>query len=235
MDQIIAVACGGALGAVMRFLVASGVYQWLGRDFPFGTLAVNVMGSFLLGLMTEALILQRIAISQDYRTAVLVGLFGSFTTFSTFSLETLALLEQGNIAKAGTNIVVSIVACLLAVWIGLMLGRLLFKHTGGIFYWMGWMVPYGLLFVNAVGAFLIGIICTVLMMKTSISLENRAALTIVLVGLFITLSSLYLILYLIETGVPFKSHLNAMLFVVVSNFTVCGISLWLGLLAGKQF
>ena len=85
MNQILAVALGGAFGAVFRFLISSGVYQWLGRGFPYGTLAVNIIGSFLIGLMTEALLLQRVALSIEYRSAILIGLFGSLTTFSTFS------------------------------------------------------------------------------------------------------------------------------------------------------
>jgi len=63
MNHLLAVAMGGALGAVLRFMVSNGVYHWLGRSFPFGTLAVNILGSFLIGLMTEALIVQRVAIS----------------------------------------------------------------------------------------------------------------------------------------------------------------------------
>lgn len=234
MNQIVAVAFGGAFGAVMRFLVANGVYQWLGRGFPFGTLAVNVLGSFLLGLMTEALILQRIAISQEYRAAVLVGLFGSFTTFSTFSLETLGLIEQGDFNRAGLNVLISILACLLAVWLGLQLGRLLFQHTGGIVRWHNWTIPYGLLLVNAVGAFIIGIISTVLMQKTAILLEHRAALVIILIGVFITLSSLYLILHLIETEQTFANHLTTMAVVLICNVLVCSLSLWLGVLGGRQ-
>ncbi|MBT3506356.1 MAG: fluoride efflux transporter CrcB, partial [Methylococcales bacterium] len=67
MNQIYAVAFGGALGAVLRFLISTGVYQWLGRGFPYGTLAVNIIGSFLIGLMTEALVVQRVALGDEYR------------------------------------------------------------------------------------------------------------------------------------------------------------------------
>ncbi len=83
MNQLIAVALGGACGAVVRFLMSSGLYHWLGRGFPYGTLVVNVVGSFLIGLMTESLILQGVAISLEYRAAILVGFIGAFTTFST--------------------------------------------------------------------------------------------------------------------------------------------------------
>ena len=153
MNQIIAIALGGACGAVVRFLVSAGLYQWLGRGFPYGTLVVNVVGSFLIGLLTEALILQRIAITLEYRAAILVGFIGAFTTFSTFSLETIYLLEEGSLNKAALNIVVSVVGCLLAVWIGLLCGRTLFLYSGGVFHWSGGVIPFALLIVNAIGAF----------------------------------------------------------------------------------
>jgi Integral membrane protein possibly involved in chromosome condensation len=90
MNQLYAVALGGALGAVLRFLISTGVYQWLGRGFPYGTLAVNIIGSFLIGLMTEALVVQRVALGDEYRLAILVGVFGSLTTFfNLFSRYTL--------------------------------------------------------------------------------------------------------------------------------------------------
>lgn len=231
---MIAVAFGGAVGAALRFLVSNGIYQWLGRGFPYGTLSVNVIGSFLIGLMTESLLLQRVAISLEYRAAVLVGVFGSFTTFSTFSLETVYLIEQGNLLKATTNVVISVFACIFAVWLGLLLGRTLFMYSGGVVRWTGWVLPYALVLVNAIGAFIIGIISTILMNKIDLSMEHRAALIIVMVGTFVTLSSLYLILYLIETGHSFESHLTIMLGTFMSNVFFCGLALWLGLLAGKQ-
>ena len=158
MNSLIAVAFGGAGGAVLRFLVSSGVYQWLGRGFPYGTLAVNIVGSFFIGLLAEALILQRIAISMEYRAAILIGFLGAFTTFSTFSLETIYLLEQGNISKALLNIAISIFACLFAVWIGLLMARSLFMYSGGVARGVGWALPYALMAVNAIGIFLIGLI-----------------------------------------------------------------------------
>ena len=234
MNQLIAIASGGALGAVLRFLVSSGVYQWLGRGFPYGTLAVNLIGAFLIGLMTEALVLQRIAISMEFRSAILIGLFGSFTTFSTFSIETLYLIEQGNLTKASLNIVISVFACLFAVWLGLLIGRTLFMYSGGIVRWVGGAFPYALVTVNAIGAFLIGLIATTLMQKTSLAIEYQAATLIVLLGIFISLSGLYLILYLFENGFSIKTHLNLMVSVFVINTLVCLLSLWLGLFSGKQ-
>jgi CrcB protein len=234
MNQLIAVALGGACGAVVRFLVSSGLYQWLGRGFPYGTLVVNVVGSFLIGLLTEALILQRIAITLEYRAAILVGFIGAFTTFSTFSLETLYLIEQGNLSKAALNIVVSVLGCLFAVWIGLLCGRSLFLYSGGIIHWSGGVIPYALMIVNAIGAFLIGIIATILLQKVALPMEYRAAIMVIMVGAYLTLSGLYLILFLIEQGYSFDSNLNLMLGTFIGNGLFCLFVIWLGLLAGKQ-
>jgi CrcB protein len=120
--QVIAIAGGGAVGALLRFWISTGVYQWLGRGFPWGTLAVNVIGSFLMGFLF-ALFLERMLISGELRAAVLVGLLGAFTTFSTFSIETLTLLEQAEYLKALLNVVLSVVICILACWAGLVLAR----------------------------------------------------------------------------------------------------------------
>lgn len=234
MNQLIAVALGGACGAVLRFLMSSGLYQWLGRGFPYGTLAVNVVGSFLIGLLTEALILQRITLTFDYRAAILVGFIGAFTTFSTFSLETLYLIEQGSLTKAALNIVASVLGCLFAVWIGLLCGRSLFLYSGGIIHWRGGVIPYALIVVNAIGAFLIGIIATILLQKVALSMEYRAAIMLIMVGAYLTLSGLYLILFLIERGYSLDSNSNLMLGIFIGNGSFCVFVIWLGLLVGKQ-
>jgi CrcB protein len=124
MLQILAIAGGGALGAVARFGVSTGVYRWLGRDFPWGTLAVNVLGSFAMGLLF-VLLLERALLPPEVRATVLIGFLGAFTTFSTFSLETLALVEQGEPARALLNIAASVLLCLLACWGGILSARLL--------------------------------------------------------------------------------------------------------------
>ncbi len=234
MNQILAVALGGSFGAVTRFLVSSGIYQWLGRGFPYGTLVVNIMGSFLLGLLTETLILQRITITFEYRAAILIGFIGSFTTFSTFSLETFYLLEQGHLSKAALNIAVSISACVLAIWLGLLCGRGLFYYAGGVISWPGGMIPYGLMVINAIGAFLISIVATILLQKVALSVEYRVVLMVIMVGVFLTLSGLYLLLYLVEHGFSFDANLNLMLGTFVGNGLMCILVIWMGLLIGKQ-
>ncbi|MCW8945396.1 MAG: fluoride efflux transporter CrcB [Sedimenticola sp.] len=122
MSQVLTIAAGGALGALMRFWVSSGVYAMLGRGFPYGTLAVNVLGSFVMGFL-YILFLERMSVSPEWRAALLIGFLGAFTTFSTFSIETLNLIEQADYAKAGLNMILSVAACLFACWGGLILGR----------------------------------------------------------------------------------------------------------------
>ncbi len=122
MTQILAIAVGGAIGAVMRYWVSTGVYDLLGRGFPYGTLVVNVVGSLLMGLL-YVLLLERMALSPELRAALLIGVLGAFTTFSTFSIETLNLIEQADFVKAGLNVLISVVACVGAAWVGLVIGR----------------------------------------------------------------------------------------------------------------
>ena len=113
---------GGAFGAVLRYGASLSVYSLLGRGFPYGTLFVNVSGSLLMGLLS-VIMLERFNIDPEWRAAVLVGVLGSFTTFSTFSIETLNLLEQGDVMRATANIVLSVLVCLVAVWFGVLIGR----------------------------------------------------------------------------------------------------------------
>ena len=122
MYQLLVIASGGAVGALFRFWVSSGVYGLLGRGFPYGTLAVNVLGSLVMGFL-YVLFIERMAVSAELRAGLLIGFLGAFTTFSTFSMETLNLLEQAEVLKAGLNVLLSVVACLLACWLGLVLGR----------------------------------------------------------------------------------------------------------------
>jgi len=123
-NQILVIAAGGAFGAVSRFFASHAVYHLLGRNFPYGTLFVNVAGSFLMGLLF-ILFIERFSSASEWRSMILIGFLGSFTTFSTFSMETLTLLQQADYLKAGLNILSSVVLCLLAAWLGVLLARIL--------------------------------------------------------------------------------------------------------------
>ncbi len=122
LKMLAVIAAGGAVGAVSRYSASLGVYSLLGRGFPYGTLFVNVAGSFLMGLLS-ILLVERFNLGPEWRAAILVGFLGSFTTFSTFSIETLNLFEQGDLARAVLNMTVSLLLCLLAVLFGVSLGR----------------------------------------------------------------------------------------------------------------
>lgn len=118
----LAIAVGGAVGAVFRFWLSTAISALTGGRFPYGTLAVNVMGSGLMGLL-YVLFYERMQGSTELRAALLIGLLGAFTTFSTFSIETMALLEQGEALKASLNILASVTLCLAVCWAGIVVGR----------------------------------------------------------------------------------------------------------------
>jgi CrcB protein len=120
--QILAgVMVGGGLGAGARYLLSAQVTRWLGSGFPWGTLAVNVLGSFLLGLLLPVG-LRGTALSPTAVIALSVGVLGGFTTYSSFSVETLTLLQQGSHASALANVAGTLVLCLAASWLGVELG-----------------------------------------------------------------------------------------------------------------
>jgi CrcB protein len=113
------VALGGALGSVARYASTGVAARWLGVGFPYGTLFVNVVGSYAIGVLgTLALASGRALATTDARAFLIVGILGGFTTFSSFSLETLNLARAGNLSGAATNIALSFVLCLAAVWLG---------------------------------------------------------------------------------------------------------------------
>lgn len=122
MLQLVAIACGGAIGALSRF----GLHQWIlslytGR-FPLAIFLANTIGSFCLGLMF-VLITEKGLVSDAWRPFIMVGLLGAFTTFSTFSLDSLRLMEQGFWLLALSNILANVIVGLLAAFLGLSLGR----------------------------------------------------------------------------------------------------------------
>jgi len=118
------VGLAGFAGAVSRYLVGGWVHRFVPATFPYGTLTVNVLGSLLLGAVFE-LATVRTGLAPEVRLIVGVGFLGAFTTFSSFSLETMNLMREGSYALAGLNVGSNVVLCLVAVWLGIVLVRLL--------------------------------------------------------------------------------------------------------------
>lgn len=123
MNQALLIIIGGGIGSLMRYWVSIGTYLLLGRSFPYGTLTVNVFGSFVMGFLS-VFILERLNGQAEYlRSLLLIGFLGGFTTFSSFSIETLSLFESGELIKTLLNIFLSVSLCLLAVSFGALVGR----------------------------------------------------------------------------------------------------------------
>jgi CrcB protein len=121
----LAVAAGGALGSVARFWMTGAVAALTGPRFPYGTLLINVLGSFVIGVVAGiTLTPERMGMHPDVRIFLMVGICGGFTTFSAFSLQTLELIQTGNAALAMLYVAGSVVLCVLFVWFGWWLGRL---------------------------------------------------------------------------------------------------------------
>jgi len=114
---------GAGFGGVSRYWISNITYGILGRQFPYGTLVVNISGCFLMGLLF-VLILERFdGIGPQLRSLLLIGLLGGYTTFSSFSIETLNLFENGAYLSAALNILFSVILCIAATWLGVMGGR----------------------------------------------------------------------------------------------------------------
>jgi CrcB protein len=122
MRMIWFIALGGAAGSVARYLLGTAIQRHGGVGFPLGTLAVNVSGSFLVGVLMRYAIATP-AISPEVRALLTVGLCGGYTTFSTFTYETVALLEDGDWRRAGWYVVLSVAVSLAATVLGLLVAR----------------------------------------------------------------------------------------------------------------
>ncbi len=122
MQQLIAIAIGGALGALGRYWM-SGLLNNAAYRIPYGTLTCNVLGSFLMGVCF-VLILEKSKLSPEMRPLLMVGFMGAFTTFSTFSMETIAMLQEGHVMSAAIYILLSVLLCLVALYGGLWFTRL---------------------------------------------------------------------------------------------------------------
>ena len=120
----VAISVGAVLGANLRYIVGGFVSDRLGTSFPYGTLLINVSGSFAIGLFLT-LIGERIVVADWWRPLVAIGFLGGYTTFSTFSFETLALVQAGSWGDAALNVAVSVAVSLIGCYVGIVLARAL--------------------------------------------------------------------------------------------------------------
>ncbi|EGQ7740893.1 camphor resistance protein CrcB [Vibrio parahaemolyticus] len=114
------IALGGAIGACSRYLVSEFCVLLFGRGFPYGTLTVNVVGSFIMGLLIAAFESEILA-TEPWRQVIGLGFLGALTTFSTFSMDNVLLMQQGAFFKMGLNILLNVVLSVSAAWIGFQL------------------------------------------------------------------------------------------------------------------
>lgn len=125
MIHVLLVAIGGAVGSVARYLVNLWAVRLWGASFPWGTFAVNIIGGFAIGLLSEVII-RKFSASTEMRLLLVTGVLGGFTTFSAFSLDAVGLFERGEIGLSAVYVLSSVVISILAVCGGLALGRALF-------------------------------------------------------------------------------------------------------------
>ncbi|HKI50905.1 MAG TPA: fluoride efflux transporter CrcB [Geothermobacteraceae bacterium] len=118
----LSIAVFGGFGCLSRYLVSGWVYALVGRSLPYGTMFVNILGSFLLGLLMEGS-LRSTLMSPEVRMGITTGFMGGFTTFSTFSYETVRLLEEGSYMQAGANVLLNVTVCLVFAGLGIYLAR----------------------------------------------------------------------------------------------------------------
>lgn len=122
MIQLVAIGAGGAIGAIARFWLSHRVFDLMGRGFPWGTLAVNFTGSFLIGVLFIAF-QNKFPVHDAVRAGLMLGVLGGFTTFSTFSIETVNLLLEGSWFRASAYIVSSVGLCVAGTLLGITITR----------------------------------------------------------------------------------------------------------------
>jgi CrcB protein len=129
VERVLLVALGGAIGSVVRYLTSIVAALWLGAEFPYGTLIVNVAGAFMIGFVqqvgTEALL-----IPDNVRVFLTTGIMGGLTTYSTFSYETVRLMEANAWQQAWLNVAVTTMVCLGLCFLGIAAGRLVLGLRG---------------------------------------------------------------------------------------------------------
>jgi CrcB protein len=129
--RLLLICLGGAVGTGARYLIGGLAARWLGSEFPYGTLFINVLGSFLIGFVQQVG-LTTLAIPETTRLVLTIGVMGGFTTYSSFSYETISLIENGSWLGAAANVVLTTGLCLVVCVLGLALGRVVVGWKGGL-------------------------------------------------------------------------------------------------------
>ena len=129
--RLLLICLGGAVGTGARYLIGGLAARWLGSEFPYGTLFINVLGSFLIGFIQQVG-LTTLAIPETTRLVLTIGVMGGFTTYSSFSYETISLIENGSWLGAVANVVLTTGLCLVVCVLGLGLGRVVVGWKGGL-------------------------------------------------------------------------------------------------------
>jgi CrcB protein len=128
--RLLLICLGGAVGTGMRYLAGGAAARWLGPELPWGTLAVNLVGSFLIGLIQQVGT-STLVLSDTTRLFLTVGIMGGLTTYSSFSYETIKLAESGAWLEASANVLATTTSCLLLCFLGIATGRWLVAARGG--------------------------------------------------------------------------------------------------------
>ncbi len=127
VERVLLIGLGGGLGSIARYLTALAAARWLGLEFPYGTLIVNVVGAFLIGLVQE-LALDSLLVPESMRLFLVTGVLGGFTTYSAFSYETVRLVQMEAWGRAIVNVGLTTTVCLILCVIGMAAGRALRGH-----------------------------------------------------------------------------------------------------------
>lgn len=129
VERVLLIGLGGALGSVARYLSSLAAARWLGLDFPYGTLIVNVAGSFAIGVIQE-LAAETLLVSEETRLFLTTGVMGGLTTYSTFSYETVRLIETEAWGVAAINIGLTTTLCVAVCFLGIVAARVVLRGPG---------------------------------------------------------------------------------------------------------
>ena len=124
MYTYLAIAFGGALGALSRYWITVSIERFYGTGFPLGTFMVNLLGSFLIGLL-YIFFAEKLSVADQWRPVIITGFLGAMTTFSTFSLDALLLFQQGHYNTALFYVLSSVMICIFAAYVGMQIARIL--------------------------------------------------------------------------------------------------------------